>query len=168
MNLAQRRNELANLLFDANAKIVFAESCTAGMVSAILAQVNGISEHLCGSSVTYRPETKKQWLWVKAGTIKKYSCESEEVADQMAHGVLARTKEADWSASIVGHFGPGSPDAKDGVVWIGVYRRTASNTLKPMGVSQISLESKTRIQRQKEATEEVFNALIQTISERSQ
>lgn len=163
MTIAQRRDELARLLADNDLKVVFAESCTAGMVSAILAQASGISKYFCGSAVTYRPETKKAWLWVKTPTIKKYSCESEEVADEMAHGVLARTEEAEWSASIVGHFGPGAPSDKDGVIWIGVYRRTRRDTLKPMGVTKITLGSETRIQRQKEAAEEVFTTLIKTI-----
>jgi PncC family amidohydrolase len=164
MKLAQRRDELAGLLSENDIKIVFAESCTAGNVSAVLSQVSGISNNLCGSAVTYRPETKKQWLWVRAPTIKKYSCESEEVADEMAHGALARTKEANWSASIVGHFGPGAPDEKDGVIWIGVYRRTARDTLKPLGVTCVTLVSTTRIQRQKEATTEVFIAVSRAIN----
>ncbi len=163
MTIAQSRDELASLLADNDLKVVFAESCTAGMVSAILAQSNGISKYLCGSSVTYRPETKKDWLWVKAPTIKNHSCESKEVADEMARNVLARTKEAEWSASIVGHFGPGAPRDKDGVIWIGVYRRTIRDTLKPMGITKITLRSETRTQRQKEATEEVFKALIKSI-----
>jgi nicotinamide-nucleotide amidase len=167
MSLSKRRDQLAKLLSENDLKVVFSESCTAGMVSAILSQCPGISENLCGSAVTYRPETKKQWLWVKANTVKNYSCESEEVADEMAHGALARTKEAEWSTSVVGHFGPGAPEEKDGVIWVGVYRRTARDTLKPMGTTRIQLKTETRIQRQKEATEEVFKTLINTINKKN-
>ena len=163
MTIVQKRDELAGLLADNNLKIVFAESCTGGMASAILSQVRGISKYLCGSAVTYRLETKKQWLWVKAPTIRNHSCESEEVAYEMAHGVLARTREADWSISVTGHFGPNAPKEKDGVIWIGIYRRTTRDTLKPMGVTCVTLGADTRIQRQKESTEEVFNALIKSI-----
>ncbi len=163
MSLSERRDELAGLLATHDLKLVFAESCTAGMASATLAQVNGISSHLCGSAVTYRPQTKKDWLWVRAPTIKKCTCESEEVACEMAHGVLARTKEANWSASVVGHFGPGAPEDKDGVIWVSIFRRTQRDTLLPMGVSCITLQAESRIQRQKEATREVFESLIRAI-----
>lgn len=161
MNADQLRDKLAELLSENDIKVVFSESCTAGMASAILGQVSGISNYFCGSSVVYRPETKKQWLWVKSPTIKKYSCESEEVANEMAYGVLARTGEADLSASIVGHFVTDIPD-KDGVIWISIYRRSGKD-LKPMGSNCVQLKSKDRIQRQKEATEELFKSLIAVI-----
>ena len=53
---------LFDMLRDREVRVVFAESCTAGMVSATLAAVPGISDYLCGSMVTYRPEIKENWL----------------------------------------------------------------------------------------------------------
>ena len=54
-------NELAIRLADClrlrSRRVVLAESCTAGLVSAALAQVPGVSEFHCGSAVVYRLET---------------------------------------------------------------------------------------------------------------
>ena len=62
-NLAR---DVARELEQQNKKIVFAESCTAGLVSASLAKVPGISQHHCGSAVTYRNDSKHRWLGVSA------------------------------------------------------------------------------------------------------
>lgn len=165
MSLAENRNELAAQLVRHDLKVVFAESCTAGLVSATLAQVPGISNHHCGSLATYRPDSKKAWLWVKAASIRDFSCESEQVADEMAHGALARTKEADWAAAVVGHFGPNAPDDKDGVIWVGIYRRSKQKreVLRPVGVEEIQLEESGRVNRQKEATDWVLHTLASAI-----
>lgn len=165
--LAETRNLLASQLKRSNLKVVFAESCTAGLVSATMAQVPGISDHLCGSLVTYRPESKKSWLWVKAASIREFTCESEQVADEMSHGALARTKEADWSASIVGHFGPNAPDGKDGVIWIGLYRRSKQkkDVIRPIGVTKIKLAVTGRVARQKESAGLVLSTLLKAIND---
>ena len=44
-------------------RIVFAESCTGGLVAATLA-IPGISDSLCGSAVVYRLDTKTRWLGI--------------------------------------------------------------------------------------------------------
>ncbi len=53
---------LVDVLKRLDTKIVFAESCTAGLVSATLARVPGVSAYLCGSAVTYRDEVKTAWV----------------------------------------------------------------------------------------------------------
>ena len=165
MSLTENRNFLAAQLGRNDLKVVFAESCTAGLVSATLAQVPGISNHHCGSFATYRPDSKKGWLWVKAASIRDFTCESEQVADEMAHGALARTKEADWAASVVGHFGPDAPNEKDGVIWVGIYRRSKQkrDVIRPVGVECIQLEESGRVGRQKEAADWVLLTLGKAI-----
>ena len=49
-----REVRVATLLKQKNVKVVFAESCTAGLVAESLARVQGISEHHCGGMVFYR------------------------------------------------------------------------------------------------------------------
>ena len=53
MNRDRLAQSLANCLNQRQVGVVFAESCTAGLVAASLAQVPGISRWLCGSG--YRP-----------------------------------------------------------------------------------------------------------------
>ena len=102
MNPSAEALRLVERLAENNVRVVFAESCTGGLVAATLAEVPGVSEFLCGSAVTYREDTKCEWLGVSADDIARHSAVSESVAGQMAIGVLERTPEADLAASITG------------------------------------------------------------------
>jgi nicotinamide-nucleotide amidase len=117
--------EVASLLQASNRRIVFAESCTGGLVSASLARVSGISEFLCGSAVVYRLDTKARWLGISEALLRDTGPVSEVVARAMALGVLACTPEADLAASVTGHLGPNAPDDQDGLVFIGIAHRRA-------------------------------------------
>lgn len=110
--------EVASLLQRTDRRVVFAESCTGGLVAASLARVPGISRFLCGSAVVYRLDTKAQWLGVPESLLINPGPVSGEVAAAMAEGVLARTPEADIAVSITGHLGPDAPKNLDGVLYI--------------------------------------------------
>ena len=56
MSLLSAARRLAKILAATNHKIVFAESCTAGLVAQSLSRIPGISPWHCGSMVTYRNE----------------------------------------------------------------------------------------------------------------
>lgn len=122
-NLKELARRLAETLRRCRCRVVFAESCTGGLVSAALAQVPGISEFHCGSAVVYRLNTKTRWLGVSADLLVSPGPVSEIVARDMVAGVLLKTPEADWSAAITGHLGPHAPDGMDGLVYIGIARR---------------------------------------------
>lgn len=115
--------ELAVALEQRGAQIVFAESCTAGLVAASLATVPGVSRWLCGSAVTYQEATKERWLGVRGEDLAAFTAVSEQVATSMARGVLSITPQADLAASITGHLGPGAPPDLDGIVIIGIAYR---------------------------------------------
>lgn len=123
--LADLVQDVADLLSYFKARIVFAESCTAGLVSASLARVAGISDFHCGSAVVYRYETKTQWLGVSKAMLIDPGPVSEEVARAMAVGVLERTSEAELAAAITGHLGPNAPHSQDGLIYIGIATKTA-------------------------------------------
>lgn len=129
--LATEARKLASLLKSSDQKVVFAESCTAGLVSAVLAEVPGASEHHCGSAVVYRIETKAQWLGVSRDVLDNPGPVSRVVAEQMARGVLDKTPEADLSASVTGHLGPGAPPNQDGLIYIGLAQRARRGEAAP-------------------------------------
>lgn len=140
LQLSQSALRLAEVLKSADRRVVFAESCTAGLVSATLGAIPGISEYLCGSAVTYRNDTKIRWLEVPANTIRHAGPVSGIVARHMAAGVLENTPEADLAVSITGHLGPNAPEGIDGVVFIGVAVRheepeSTRHTLPPLNRS---------------------------------
>ncbi len=159
MSMISLAKQLFRLLKQHGTRIVFAESCTAGLVSATLARVPGVSQWHCGSAVTYRSETKTEWLDVSEATLKRHTAVSEPVARQMAVGVLKKTPEAGLSAAITGHLGPDAPTDLDGVVYIGIARR-AGKKIKAVGVWRHQLQQQTRLQRQKEAVTLIFEQLL--------
>lgn len=124
MSLLSAARRVAKLLQQTNHKIVFAESCTAGLVSASLSRFAGISNWHCGGVVTYRNETKTAYLGIKPTVLKRPGPVSELVAREMAEGVLSKTPEATVAASITGHLGPDAPLKLDGVVYVAIgFRR---------------------------------------------
>ena len=158
MSSDQAASALAEVLLKKQIRVVFAESCTAGLVSAKLAMTPRISDYHCGSAVTYREQTKQDWLDVSAADLAEFSAVSEPVALQMAYGVLNRTPEAEWSAAITGHLGPNAPDGFDGLVFVAVAKRTESGIVNFHADRHI-LKTVERVARQEEAAALVLNTL---------
>lgn len=125
--LNQAAEQLASLLKRHHQKIVFAESCTGGLISATLTRFPSISEYHCGSMVVYRLESKEKWLNVSRETLKKPGPVSQLVARQMAEQVLKNTPEATIATSITGHLGPNAPARQDGLIYVGIATRSATN-----------------------------------------
>lgn len=163
MNLIPSFKHLADTLASCNSRLVLAESCTAGLISSTLAQFAGISQHLCGSAVVYREQTKAKWLGVSEDDITRYSAVSNPVAQQMALGVLQLTPEADLAASITGHLGPNAPDGFDGLVFIAIAARGGDATRSQ--VWRHELQQTDRISRQQEAAILVADQLVAWLGE---
>src|SRR5438105_13023550 len=64
--LTERAQGILEALKAAHLSIVTAESCTAGMVAAILSRVDGAGELLHGGFITYTKEQKTKALGVSA------------------------------------------------------------------------------------------------------
>jgi PncC family amidohydrolase len=91
-----------------NLTIVTAESCTAGMLSTILSEAPGASEHLHGGFVTYTKENKTKILGVSEHLLTEKSAVCPDVAMAMAEGALKRSP-ADLAVAVTGVAGP-EPD----------------------------------------------------------
>ena len=122
---------VAKLLKAGDLKVVFAESCTGGLVSGALTKIPGISAYHCGGVVVYRNETKQAYLNIPAALLDDPGPVSREVAELMAVRILEQTPEADIAASVTGHLGPKAPPALDGIVFVGIARRRQSSR-KPL------------------------------------
>ncbi len=112
-------NDLKNILIKNNLKLSSGESCTGGLISSYLTDIDGASNFIEQNFVTYAPKAKQRFLNVKKETIEKHSVVSKEVALQMAEGLL---EYADVSISTTGYSGPTGGDDKNpvGTVFIGV------------------------------------------------
>lgn len=140
-------------------RVVFAESCTAGMVAALLGQVPGISNWLCGSAVAYRESVKTAWLGVSRSTLEQQTAESLATTSEMATGVLQKTDDATWAAAVTGHLGPDAPSEIDGTVFISIAKRTG-NTIQIAISTTCHLEATSRVDRQYEAVKSVLDLLL--------
>ncbi len=115
---------VGKMLAAARKTVATAESCTAGLVAAMLTETPGSSAYFTGGWVVYSNRMKTDALGVPAGLILKEWAVSEAVARGMAEGALARSK-ADFALALTGIAGPdgGSPRKKVGTVWISLAQR---------------------------------------------
>ena len=161
-DIQQPAERVAALLERTATRIVFAESCTGGLVSAALTRVPGISTWHCGSAVVYQIATKHRWLGISEGLLDNPGPVSPEVAAEMAQRVLNNTPHADLAASVTGYLGPNAPDGQDGLVFLGIVGRDDEHPTVERHVltaDEIAAPEDLRIRRQAEATGLVLSAV---------
>jgi nicotinamide-nucleotide amidase len=105
-------------------KISTAESCTGGLVAALLTEIAGSSAVVERGFVTYSNEAKTELIGVPADLIAAHGAVSEPVARAMAEGALARSY-ADVAVGITGIAGPtgGTATKPVGLVHFGLARK---------------------------------------------
>ena len=84
-----------------------AESCTGGMLAAMLTETAGSSDFFDRGYVTYSNAAKVQMLGVSPQTLAEFGAVSEQVALEMARGA-----GGDLAVAITGIAGPGGSDFK--------------------------------------------------------
>lgn len=110
-------------------RIATAESCTAGLLAARLADMPGCSDYFVGGVVAYANEAKAEMLNVDPGLITEYGAVSEPVVESMVTGALHHFG-ADTAVAISGVAGPGGggPDKPVGTVCFSVRAGSTSIT----------------------------------------
>ena len=96
---------LGQMLRERGLRVGLAESCTGGLVSALLAEQPGISDVFAGAVVAYSNEVKQKLLSVPTELLEQHGAVSEPVAIAMAQGVR-RAINCDLGLSITGIAGP--------------------------------------------------------------
>jgi PncC family amidohydrolase len=160
-NLAR---DLAARLREQGLNLVLAESCTAGLVSAVLAENPGVSDNLCGSAVTYQSRTKESWLQIDPGEIRQYTAVSPQVTVAMARAVLDRTPQADVAVAITGHLEPQAAGSEP-CAWVASASRHGGTTLSGEA-GKYQLDGATRGERQWQATGYALQAALQQLPRR--
>jgi nicotinamide-nucleotide amidase len=97
------------LLADAQArgvKIATAESCTGGLVAALLTEIAGSSATVDRAFVVYSNQAKQEMLGVPGDMIADFGAVSEPVARALAEGALHESR-ANLTIAITGIAGPG-------------------------------------------------------------
>jgi nicotinamide-nucleotide amidase len=105
-------------------KLATAESCTGGLVAAMLTEIPGSSDIFERGFVTYSNEAKAEMLAIPAALIAERGAVSAEVARAMAEGALTHS-HADIAVAVSGVAGPngGSAEKPVGLVHFGAARR---------------------------------------------
>ncbi|MCO5118297.1 MAG: CinA family protein [Burkholderiaceae bacterium] len=93
--------------------LVTAESCTAGLIAARLAEVPGAGKVLESAFVVYDPASKQRCLGVPPDLIERHNLTSEPVALAMAEGAL-RHSDADLAVANTGVADDTDPDIERG------------------------------------------------------
>lgn len=98
-----------------------AESCTGGLIIALLTDIPGSSSMVDRGFVTYSNEAKMEMLGVAQATLDAHGAVSRETALEMAAGALANS-HAGIALAVTGIAGPdgGSEEKPVGLVWFGI------------------------------------------------
>ena len=112
---------------DQKLTIVTAESCTGGLLAALLTDVEGASHAFERGFVTYTDDAKRDVLHVPADLLDAHGAVSEPVAIAMAEGAL-RASPADIALAVTGFAGEGAPGDEPGLVHLACARRSGRTT----------------------------------------
>ena len=123
-------DKAARLLDDfraAEKRLVTAESCTGGLITALFTEIPGSSDVLERGFVAYSNVAKREDLCVSAEVLAAHGAVSEAVARAMAEGALLQS-HADIAVSVTGLAGPsGGGDKKPiGLVHVAVALRAGA------------------------------------------
>ncbi len=141
--------------------IAVAESCTGGLLAGAITEVPGSSAIFDRGFVTYTNAAKMTTLGVSNATLSTFGAVSEQVAAEMARGVLSHS-DADIAVSVTGIAGPGGSEYKpEGRVCFGA----ASN----LGVRTETIEFGAigRAQVRAKSVDHALDLLLEEIASRS-
>ena len=110
---------VGKLLTGAGLTLSLAESCTGGLLTAMLTSQPGASAFLERAGITYADSAKMDWLKVPSLLLQQFGAVSENCARAMASG-LRQTTGTDLSLAITGIAGPdgGTEEKPVGTVFI--------------------------------------------------
>ncbi len=106
-----------------------AESCTGGLIAALLTEIPGSSDVMERGFVTYSNAAKMEAIGVPGATIEEHGAVSAQTARAMAMGALSASR-ADVAVAVTGVAGPGGGSAEKpvGLVHLAVAREGAGVT----------------------------------------
>lgn len=91
--------------------ITTAESCTGGLIAALLTEIPGSSDVFERGFVTYTNIAKQEMLGVPPETLQAHGAVSRQTAKAMAEGALAHS-HAELAVAVTGIAGPGGGTAQ--------------------------------------------------------
>ena len=145
--LLDRAGALVKICRDRRIVLASAESCTGGLLAALLTEISGAADVLDRGLVTYSNAAKHELLGVPEDVIAEHGAVSPQTALAMASGALSRS-HADLAIAVTGIAGPtgGSPAKPVGLVHFGLARRggrllTVEKRYGDVGRSNVRLQA---------------------------
>jgi nicotinamide-nucleotide amidase len=119
-------------------RVTTAESCTGGLIAALLTEIPGSSDVVERGFVTYSNEAKEDLLGVPGDLIRQYGAVSEPVAQAMAQGALKHSL-AHMAVAVTGIAGPGggTEEKPVGLVYIAARRLERAPLVKELRLGDI-------------------------------
>jgi nicotinamide-nucleotide amidase len=121
-HLDEQAERLMRRLCDKGLKVATAESCTGGMLAALLTDIEGAGHGFDRGFVTYTKEAKADLLGIPKELLDQNDAVSETVARAMAECALARST-ADIALGVTGFAGPAGENCEEGLVHFAMARR---------------------------------------------
>ena len=109
--LTDKAETLLRLACEKHMRVATAESCTGGLISALLTEIPGSSVVIGRSFVTYSNRAKHEILHVPAELLREHGAVSEEVVRAMAQNTFDMTT-AHLTVAVSGIAGPGGGSAE--------------------------------------------------------
>jgi nicotinamide-nucleotide amidase len=120
--LDEQAERLMHRLCDRDLTVATAESCTGGMLAALLTDIQGAGHGFDRGFVTYTKESKAELLGIQCDLLDRNDAVSEVVARAMAEGALERSS-ADLALAVTGFAGPAGDGCEEGLVHMALARR---------------------------------------------
>jgi len=159
-DLDRKAEQLMHRLCDKGLTVATAESCTGGMLAALLTDIEGAGHGFDRGFVTYSKKSKTDLLGIEPGLLEPNDAVSEVVARAMAEGALKRSKAA-IAIGVTGFAGPAGPDKEEGLVHFALARREGRTVhvekhFGPKGRGDIRVQSlKTMLEMLERSLQEV-------------
>lgn len=99
--------------------VATAESCTGGLLSAVLTEAEGVSHAFDRGYVVYTDDAKQEVLEVGHDTLDRWTAVSGQCAQEMAQGALERS-HAVVAVSITGYADASADASQAGLVFFGL------------------------------------------------
>lgn len=152
--------EIVNKLIEKHMTISTMESCTGGFVVNAITNIEGASEVLKYSAITYSNEFKEK-MGVDKKIIDKYSVYSKEVADEMSKKISAFTN-SDYSIGVTGKLNRvdvNNISGEDNKVYFSIYDKNNDK----IHSYELYVDKKNRIENKEKVLEEITKKLKKLI-----
>lgn len=146
--------KLKDILIKNQLSISVAESCTGGNLQSLLTSVNGSSGYFNGGITTYNIDTKCKHLNVDYEVAEPVDCISQEVANQMAYGVI------DMFESVIGISTTGYIDKY--LYYCIVHKHDKWDT-EVLDYGKIEIDSDNRSKTQKKVSKKILKKLLEIL-----